>query len=232
MMKRIYSANIEMIKKTAQYLGDLCEKVAFLGGATTGLLITDPASAEPRPTLDIDVIVEIISMKEYYQLETNLRSLGFKQSMDKEDPICRWIIDKIILDVMPTDEKILGFSNKWYSEALENSMLYEIEKNLGINLVTAPYFPATKIEAFYGRGNNDFLCSHDLEDIITVLDGRKEIIEEVRKSSDELRMFISKTFKNFLKNGSFIESLSGHLLPDSASQERLPLLIQRIENLI
>ena len=232
MMKQIYSANIEMIKKTAEYLGDLCEKVAFLGGATTGLLITDPGSPEPRPTMDIDVIIEIISIKEYYQLEATLRSLGFKQSMKNEDPICRWIIDNIILDVMPTEEKILGFSNKWYPEALENSMLYEITKNLKINLVTAPYFLATKIEAFYGRGNNDFLCSHDMEDIITVIDGREELIEEVRKSSDELRIFISTTFKNFLQNDSFIESLSGHLLPDSASQARLPILVQRIENLI
>ncbi len=143
--------------------------------------------------------------------------------MEKEDPICRWMIDEIILDVMPTDEEILGFSNKWYSDALKNSMMCEIEKNLKIRIVTAPYFLATKIEAFYGRGKNDFLSSHDMEDIITVIDGRKEIVEEVRKSPEGLKIYLSKTFKAFLQNDSFIESLAGHLLPDSASQARLPI---------
>lgn len=231
MMKVIHSANIEMIKKAARRLGDLLENMAFLGGATTGLFITDPAAPELRPTLDIDVIIEIISMTEYYQLEAMLRSLGFKQSMKKEDPICRWMIDEIILDVMPTDEKILGFSNKWYADALKNSMIHDFEKNLRIKIVTAPYFLATKIEAFYGRGKNDFLFSHDMEDIITVIDGRKEIVEEVRKSPEALKVFLSKTFKDFLQNDSFIESLSGHLLPDAASQARLPILIQRIQNI-
>ena len=230
-MMNSHSANIEMIKKVARHLGDLRDKMAFLGGATTGLLISDPAAPDLRPTLDIDVIIEIISRTEYYKLEVALRSLGFKQSMKKEDPICRWMIDGIILDVMPTDEGILGFSNKWYSDALKNSMMYKIEKNLKIRIVTAPYFLATKIEAFYGRGKNDFLFSHDMEDIITVIDGRKEIVEEVKKSPEGLKIYLSKTFTAFLQNDSFIESLSGHLLPDYASQARLPILTQRIENM-
>jgi len=230
-MTGIHSANIEMIIQAARLLGDLREKMAFLGGATTGILITDPAAPELRPTLDIDVIIEIISITEYYQLETALRSLGLKQSMKKGDPICRWMTSEIILDVMPTDEDILGFSNQWYSDALKNSMTYEIEKNLSIKIVTAPYFLATKIEAFFGRGKNDYLFSHDMEDIISVIDGRKEIIEEVKNSPEELRTFLSETFKAFLQNDSFIESLSGHLLPDAASQARLPILVQRIEKL-
>jgi predicted nucleotidyltransferase len=230
-MAGIHSANIEMIIKAARLLGDLREKMAFLGGATTGLLITDPAAPEPRPTIDIDVIIEIISITEYYQLEAVLRSLGFKQSMEKGDPICRWMTGEITLDVMPTNEDILGFSNQWYSDALKNSMIYEIENNLSIKIVTAPYFLATKIEAFYGRGKSDFLFSHDMEDIISVIDGRKEIIEEVKNSQKELRIFLSDNFKAFLHNDSFIESLSGHLLPDAASQARLPILVQRIEKL-
>lgn len=232
MINSIHSVNIERIKKAARCLGDLRDKMAFLGGATTGLLVTDSGSPEIRPTLDIDVIIEIISMAEYYQLEALLRSLGFKQSMEKEDPICRWMIDEIILDVMPTNEKILGFSNKWYADALKNSMIFEIEESLKIRMVTAPYFLATKIEAFYGRGKNDFLFSHDMEDIITIIDGRKEIIEEIKKSPEGLKIFLSLAFNEFLQNDSFIESLSGHLLPDPASQGRLPILIRRIENLV
>ncbi len=28
--------------------------------------------------------------------------------------MCRWHFDDVILDVMPTDEEILTFGNRWY----------------------------------------------------------------------------------------------------------------------
>lgn len=98
-------------------------------------------------------------------------------------------------------------------------------------MVTAPYFLATKIEAFYGRGKKDFLASHDIEDIITLIDGRKEIIKEIYASSSDLKAYLSDQFQDFLTNELFIESLSGHLLPDKASQARLPILLERIREI-
>jgi predicted nucleotidyltransferase len=157
--------------------------------------------------------------------------LGFRQSSEPDDPICRWMVDNVKVDVMPTDEDILGFSNKWYSHAIENSSVVELKKNLKIRMVTAPYFLATKIEAFYGRGKNDFLASHDMEDIITIIDGREEVIEEINSSAVGLRRYLSVQFQDFLANELFIESLAGHLLPDKASQARLPILFERIRKI-
>ncbi len=51
----------------------------------------------------------------------------------------------------------------------------------------APYFLATKLEAFDCRGKNDYLMSRDMEDIVTVLDGRSEIIFEVQLAGEELK---------------------------------------------
>lgn len=223
--------NIEMIKYVATRLESLREKMVFLGGATTGLLITDKAMPEIRSTLDVDTIVEIRSRTEYYDLEESLRDLGFIQSMDENDPICRWIIDEIKVDIMPTDEKILGFSNRWYLAAIENATEMEIDKNLKIRIVTAPYFLATKIEAFYGRGKDDYFGSHDLEDIITVIDGRKEIIEELEASFSELKAFLAAEVQNFLNNDTFMEALPGHLLPDEASQARIKIILQRLRRI-
>ena len=107
----------------------------------------------------------------------------------------------------------------------------EIEKNISVRIVTAPYFMATKIEAFYGRGNNDFILSHDMEDMICVIDGRKELLEEISKSSNELKMFLSESFKKFLSNKSFIDSISANLLPDAASQARKPIVVERINRI-
>jgi hypothetical protein len=141
------------------------------------------------------------------------------------------VVEDVTVDVMPTDKDILGFSNRWYSEAIKNSNEVEIEASLKIRVVSAPYFLATKIEAFYGRGKNDFLASHDMEDIITIIDGREEINKEIYAAKPDLKSYLSAKFKTFLTNDLFIESLSGHLLPDRASQARLPILLERIKGI-
>jgi len=151
--------------------------------------------------------------------------------MEEDAPLYRWTIGGIKVDVMPTDEKILGFSNKWYLPAIKNATELYLEKGLRTRIVTAPYFLATKIEAFYGRGKGDYIASHDMEDIIAIIDGRTELIDEVKGSDADLRKFLSEKFQRFLKNEVFQESLPGHLPPDQVSQERLPKIISRIKKI-
>jgi len=223
--------NIRMIIDVAKRLGDLRDRVVFVGGCATGLFITDPAMPEVRATQDVDVIVEVASRTAYYRLEEELRLRGFKQDMSENAPVCRWLVDRIKVDIMPTQEEILGFSNRWYLPAIKNADQLQLKKDLTIKIVSPPYFLATKIEAFNGRGSGDYMASHDMEDIITILDGRPEIISEIRSSSDDLRDFLSRTFRTLLANHEFIESIPGHLSPDRASQSRLPLLIKRLEEI-
>jgi len=223
--------NLHMIITVARRLGDLREKVVFVGGCATGLFITDPAMPEIRATQDVDIIVEVASRIAYYQLEELLRLRGFKQDMGEGAPVCRWLVDRIKVDVMPTQEEILGFSNRWYLPAIQNSDKLQLEEDLAIKLVSPPYFLATKIEAFNGRGDGDYLASHDMEDIITLLDGRSEIVAEIGNASNDLKNFLSRTFRKLLVEEEFRESLPGHLLPDRASQARLPLLIKRLQEI-
>jgi predicted nucleotidyltransferase len=220
-----------MIIHVAKRLGHLKDKVVFVGGCATGLFITDSAMPEVRATQDVDVIVEIASRVEYYRLEEALRIRGFKQDMSENAPVCRWLVDAIKVDIMPTQEDILGFSNRWYLPAIKNADHIEMEKELTIQLVTPPYFLATKIEAFKGRGGGDYMASHDMEDIITVLDGRPEIVSEIRNSSDDLKIFLSGTFRKLLTNGEFLDAIPGHLPPDRTSQARLPRLMKCLEEI-
>lgn len=104
--------------------------------------------------------------------------------------------------------------------------------DMAIRLVTAPYFLATKIDAFHNRGGDDFFASHDMEDIITLLDGRAEVVEEVIAAPADVRDFLAEEFERFLKNRAFLDALPGHLLPNSASQKRVPILIERIRTLV
>ncbi|GLI35004.1 hypothetical protein DAMNIGENAA_24370 [Desulforhabdus amnigena] len=122
--------SLEMVITVARRLGSLRDEVAFLGGATTSFLITDPAYPQVRPTLDVDVIVKIASRMEYYRLEERLRNLGFTQAMGKDEPVCRWLVEGVKIDVMPTEESILGFSNRWYSDPLIRT-LPEMDRSCG-----------------------------------------------------------------------------------------------------
>lgn len=230
-MVRAVETNLEMIGHVAKRLGELRDRVVFLGGAATALLITDTAIPDVRITNDVDVIVEIASRGEYYRLAESLRDLGFAEDFSEDAPLCRWRIDGIAVDVMPTDEEILGFSNQWYPQALRTATTREIADNMAIRVVTGPYFLATKIEAFYSRGKGDFMVSHDMEDIITLLDGRPELAEDVMTAPEEVRIFLARTFNSFIQNRDFLDALPGHLLPDYASQQRIPLLMKKIRQI-
>ena len=220
--------NRQLLVRCARALEDLREDLVFVGGCTTGLLITDPAAADIRSTRDVDVIAEVGSRVEYYALENRIRSLGFR---DDPEVICRWRRDGIVLDVMPTDASILGFSNPWYSGAIKSATVHEIAPKLSIRVVTPPYFCATKIVAFHGRGNEDYAASHDLEDFLAVVDGRSELATEIRSAEADVCRFIAAEVSGFLADGRFLDALPGWLPPDAASQARLPLLVQRLHEI-
>lgn len=220
--------NLEILRLAVHRLGDLAERMVFLGGCATGLLSTDPAAPAPRPTQDVDVITEVLSLADYYRLSDELREAGFHEDQTEGAPVCRWRSAGVILDVMPTEPHILGFGNRWYSPALRASESVDLGSGMLIRVVTAPYFLATKLEAFDGRGGGDFLLSHDIEDCIAVIDGRPELVEEIQRVDESVRVYLAERFGALLKNAAFLDALPGHLPPDAASQARLPLLVGRI----
>ena len=120
-MSQVRETNLAMIRHVAKRLGDLRERVVFLGGAATALLITDSAAPDVRVTTDIDVIVEIASLVEYYRFADDLRSRGFKEDIRDGAPLCRWHVDDVTVDVMPTDKTILGFSKRWYPQVISDN---------------------------------------------------------------------------------------------------------------
>ncbi len=211
-------------------LAPVLDRIVFVGGCATGLLITDSAAAPVRPTLGVDVIVETASYLEFTQLEEQLRNLGLHESRAEDAPVCRWVTDNLMIDVMPTDPKILGFANRWYRPAFAHATMTELG-GYKFRLINAPYFLATKIEAFHGRGRNDYRMSHDLEDIVTVIDGRHEIVAEVTHSELTIRQYLKTKFTTLLEQRDFLEALPGHLLPDRASQQRLPIVIDRFRQM-
>jgi hypothetical protein len=221
--------NLEILESAVHHLGFLCEQMVFLGGCATGLLLTDPGAAPIRVTRDIDVIVEVVSLAAYHRLTETLREIGFVEDLDPGAPICRWKTQSIILDVMPTDPKILGFGNRWFIPAFIAAEPFMLPSGVNIRLLPAPYFLATKMEAFDFRGKGDFLLSRDMEDIIAVLDGRTVIVSEVEAAKPDLKSYLVERFSDLLDNHLFLDALPGYLPPDQASQARLSHVISRVK---
>lgn len=224
-------STVPWLRTVAQQLAELRSEVVFLGGATLELFITDPAAGAPRPTRDVDVIIELGSYAEYVRLQERLRELGFREDTTPGAPLCRWGIQGIKVDVMPTREEILGFTNRWYAEAMREADEADLGSGVTIRLVSAPHFVATKLEAFRARGAEDYQTSHDLEDVVAVVDGRAELTDEVRASDSALREYLSEAIAELLDDEAFLDALPGFLPGDAASQARLPLVLQRLRAL-
>jgi predicted nucleotidyltransferase len=224
--------NVVLLELVADRLGPaLRDAVVFVGGAVAGLLITDPGLPAIRPTEDVDLIVQALARADYHRIEKLLAKQGFTHDLSAEAPICRWRIDAVAVDVMPTLEEILGFSNRWYSHALETAETVALPSGTRIRLIAAPVFVATKLEAFAGRGNNDHLFSHDLGDLLAVMDGREALQAECEGSDAALRRYLAEWASRLLATPAFIEALPGHLPGDSASQARLPDLEDKLRAL-
>lgn len=220
--------NLEMLSHVAHGLGELKDKVVFLGGATIELYIADPTAPQARPTEDVDCVAELVSRSDYYELEEKLRGLGFQHSTDEGAPICRWNYKGVRVDVMPTKGEILTFKNRWYPEGFSNSRPAKLPDGTDIRIFSIPYLLAAKLEAFEDRGKGDFVTSRDIEDVVAVLDGAPDAADAIRTAPEPVKNYLRDKFKRLLAEGHFLEALPGHLPSAAGSTERAA----RVESLL
>lgn len=71
-MRKIDDINIAAVKKVAQALGDINDKVAYVGGAVVSIYADDPGADEVRPTKDVDITLEIASFAELTRIQEQL----------------------------------------------------------------------------------------------------------------------------------------------------------------
>jgi hypothetical protein len=201
--------NIELLRAMALALGPLRERLVFVGGCATGLLITNPAAADIRPTEDVDAIVEVTTLAAYHALAPLLAERGFTQTMEDNTPAYRWYWQRMQLDLVPVDEKVMGFANRWYRPGYAAAVTHELEAGLALRHLSAPYFLATKFEAYQDRGGRDVYLSHDLEDIITVIDGRAELGEELAQADPALLQHVTGQARELLAHPELPNALPG-----------------------
>ncbi|UBM57462.1 nucleotidyl transferase AbiEii/AbiGii toxin family protein [Marinilongibacter aquaticus] len=209
--------NIVRLKVIGRALSELSHKIVFVGGAVVELYTDDPARGEVRPTDDIDVLIEMINRSNHALLEEKLRAIGFKNDMDS-GVICRYKYHDIVVDVMPEDGKILGFTNSWYSEGLKNTSPILLDDDVEILIFNLEYFLASKFEALNSfRHGKDFRFNSDFEDIIYVFDNRLNIIEELQTKENPAIDYLRKEVRSLLERPNIEEEIISNIEPSNSA---------------
>jgi predicted nucleotidyltransferase len=222
------TVSIELIKLVASGLGELNNRAVFVGGATVPFYLPKEMAAAARPTEDIDVVIEVVRSVDRSGFEKLLRIKGFENDSSDGAPICRWKFKGVAVDILSTSEKFMGFTNRWYAEGVEHAVLTDIKDNQ-IKILSLPYFIATKIEAFKGRGDGDYMASSDIEDIITVLDGFEP---RTFKLGEQVSLYLNKELQNFLNNRNFNDAIPGHVFDRVNLTARVTRIKENIELLL
>lgn len=203
--------NLQMVALIANSLGPIRTEVVFVGGTVAGLLLSFSNRSVVRPTDDVDVVIDCSTYSEYSTIVERLLALGFEHV--QHGPLCRFKIHGVTVDVMPTNEKILGFSNKWYPKIMTTATPFTLPDGSEVRIVNAPLFICTKLEAFGDRGNQDYLLSSDLEDIVTIVADRMDLLNECERATDEVKDYLTAHFDRFLSSDDFLNALPGLLPP-------------------
>jgi hypothetical protein len=115
---------------------------------------------------------------------------------------------------------------------MDTAQSHPLPSGRSIQLVTARVFLATMLVAFHGRGQGNHRFSHDLEDLMAVLDGRDSLLEECRQSRPELQSSLTEQIAALLATPAFLEAMPDFLAGDAASQQRLPDLEEKLRCIV
>ncbi|HEX6153346.1 MAG TPA: nucleotidyl transferase AbiEii/AbiGii toxin family protein [Solirubrobacterales bacterium] len=210
------------------------DEVVFVGGATVHLWLTEPGAPPARATEDVDVICEVASRADYYRLGEKLRERGLQEAVGAP-VLCRWhsVEPRLTLDVMPTDADILGFSNPWYEEAISTAVTIALDSGAEIRAATPVLLVATKLCAWKGRGRGDPLRSLDVHDVLTLVDGRPELIEEIEAAPSGIGTYIKDELIELRAEPYFDYAIEGATASYGAIGIQRARLVQgRIEKLL
>ena len=220
-----HPVNLVRLRVVASALTELNEKVVFVGGATVGLYADNAAAEESRPTDDIDIVIEVATYAEFVgKIGERLQQLGFRNDHESS-VICRYKVHGLSVDIMPMNSSVLGFSNRWYEEGVTESTYYQLDSQQVIRIFSAPYFVASKFDAYSSfRHGRDPRTNSDFEDIIYVFDNRNELLNEISKSPESVRVYLETEIKVLLSSPAVYENVYVHLERSTASQRTRRIL--------
>lgn len=224
----IRDRHIELIERVAGALGTLNDRVVYVGGAVVSLYITDPAAPDVRPTDDVDIILEITSPGKLEALREDLNNKGFTQSAE-DDVMCRFRYEGIKVDVMATREIGWAPANPWFEPGFKHLEIKTVGE-FRLRILPLAYFLASKWSAFRSRAK-DPRTSHDLEDVVYVLDNRGEFDEELSAAPEDVKEYLKEEFSKILDDGTIREAILANL-EYGIQEERFAMIEEKINGFI
>lgn len=219
--------HVQLLEQAVDLFEGLEFEVVFIGGATVSLFLDDPAAEDVRSTDDVDCVVSAATYVEFARIEEALRQHGFTQLDVEDGPMCRWKKEGLLFDIVPTEPSAIGFSeSEWFERGVSNAKTRELPSGRDIKVFDAPHMLAAKIEAYRERGDGDYMKSRDFEDIVTLLNGRTEVFDELRRDRP-----VCAFVRNWL--AVLDESKLGRMLASHVRERgRMKVLKRRIRELV
>jgi len=213
------SGALRLVEDAARLLAGL--DVVFVGGAVLGLYLPARVQEEVRATEDVDCVVSVSYMG-LANLERQLAQRGLSQSHNlPTDPICRWRdANGAVIDVMPAEPTVLGFSNAWYVHGVREAQAVELPDGQTVRIFPVLLYLASKVDAYYGRGETDPWLSQDLEDIVTLLDGCEDLEAKIAATEGDLRRVLLTFFRDLFEHPNFEELVLGMAPRPDANRAR------------
>lgn len=203
---------------------------AFTGGAAIPFFLDRPELSTIRPTKDVDVIVKAVTILQYHDVEKRLSEYGWSHDMSPDAPRCRWSWGGILIDILASSEVTGEFSSPWFQKGVEEAITFPRE-DVSLRFVPVGVLLASKLIAFWDRGRKDPWASHDLEDIMTLVDGRASLNKELLAEDLDLRANIGGMVDDVLSLPDFDTYFPGFLPGDPGSQARKGPLKMKLEAL-
>lgn len=213
--------NLKTVAKVASSLGDINEEVVYVGGAVISLYVERSAAEEPRPTMDVDLSVQISTYAEMDALRERLAKKGIYPASDQE-VLYRFHLESILIDFIPWESSALGPTNSWlkpgFPLAIENTI-----SGQKIRILPLSYFLATKWEAYQSRGG-DPRMSHDFEDLIYLLFNSERVVPSFLQSPTEVKNYLQQMAHAILNHPYRNEILECHLPYEQALPGRTHII--------
>jgi predicted nucleotidyltransferase len=220
--------NLSLVAKVANTLGTLNEKIVFVGGAVVSVYADDPAADLVRPTDDIDFTIQLTGYNHWVSLNEQLYALGFSPNPEGH-AMCNYLFEGIEIDVMPAEDSPIGVANRWYKPGFETLKKITVHGQ-ELNVLSLPYYIATKLEAFNDRGK-DYRYSHDFEDVIYVLDNSTTAVEVIRAADNKVKSFIKYELGKLLSNPNVAEIVQCQLHPNTVAG-RYNIVLDKIKQIV
>jgi predicted nucleotidyltransferase len=217
------------LKRVARALGPLAQRVVLIGGSIAPLLHTESLVRRPRPTDDVDGVIDAESYVAQGALQDELRAVGITEAMGVGKLAHRWRTpDGDLVDLVPTGAQLGSTGQEWDVLALREFDVLEIVPGVLLRHVRAPVLLAMKLAAFRDRGRDDPLYSSDLEDIFALVLCRPTIVDEIRASDPTVVAFVSSQVALLLTEFEIEDLAAAHLNNAYAPAEAMKIVIGRL----